>query len=70
MQLTIKTPKLPQKVRSSIKTKDTFYCCEELHLRFDIVPRFVSAELHCHKIALVFTTNKPTRKTRYRGRLY
>ena len=41
-----KTPKLPQKVQSSIKKKDIFYCCEELHLRFHIVAQATTLPRH------------------------
>ena len=54
------TSKLLQKVRGSIKRKGIIYCCEQLHLRFR-APRSVSAELHCRKIALAFTTKRPER---------
>ena len=43
--------------------KDIIHYYEQLHLRFGRVPRSVSAELHSHNIALVFTTNRPARKT-------
>ena len=42
------------------------YCCEHIRLRFERVPRSVSAELNSHNIALSFTTNRPARKTRQR----
>ena len=51
------------------KSHCEIYCSKGLHLRSGRVLRSVSTELHRYNNILAFTTNKPTRKTRHRGRL-
>ena len=62
VQIIIQNCQRFQNVWSSNKTKVIFYCWEEVHLRFEGVPRSTCAQSHCHKTALAFITNRPVKK--------